>query len=133
MKKADKIKTVMKEFKSGTLHSGSKKGPKVTSPKQAIAIALNQSRTLKKADGGMAAADKQQAATSVLQDASKVGFKKGGWIQDAIKKPGALRKSLGVKEGAVIPKGKLKSAANSSNPTTARRANLAMTLRKLGK
>ena len=32
---------IFKEFKAGTLHSGSKKGPKVTSRKQAIAIALS--------------------------------------------------------------------------------------------
>ena len=106
MKKSEKIKTVMKEFKAGELHSGSKKGPKVTNPKQAVAIAMQQSKGLKK--GGM-------------------------WIQEAIKKPGALKKSLGVKEGDTIPKGKLKAAAKSSNPTTARRANLAMTLSKLGK
>jgi hypothetical protein len=34
----------MKEYKAGTLRSGSKKGPKVTSRKQAIAIGLNQDR-----------------------------------------------------------------------------------------
>lgn len=39
-----KIKKVLKEYKSGKLHSGSKKGPEVTNPKQAIAIALNESR-----------------------------------------------------------------------------------------
>lgn len=33
---------IMHEFKQGKLHSGSKKGPKVTNRKQAIAIALNQ-------------------------------------------------------------------------------------------
>jgi hypothetical protein len=38
-----KVKTVMDEWKAGTLHSGSKKGPKVTSQRQAIAIALSQS------------------------------------------------------------------------------------------
>ena len=38
-----KVKTVMDEWKAGTLHSGSKKGPKVTSQKQAVAIALSQS------------------------------------------------------------------------------------------
>ena len=38
------VEGVMKEFKEGSLHSGSKKGPKVTSRKQAIAIALNQKR-----------------------------------------------------------------------------------------
>jgi len=41
--KQAKVKLVMDEWKAGTLHSGSKKGPKVTSRSQAIAIALNQS------------------------------------------------------------------------------------------
>jgi hypothetical protein len=36
------VKQVMTEFKGGKLHSGSKKGPKVKSRKQAIAIALKQ-------------------------------------------------------------------------------------------
>jgi hypothetical protein len=39
-----KVRTVLHEFKEGTLHSGSKRGPKVTDRKQAIAIALNQAR-----------------------------------------------------------------------------------------
>ena len=39
-----KIEKVMKEFKSGKLHSGSKKGPEVTNPKQAIAIGLSEAR-----------------------------------------------------------------------------------------
>lgn len=43
-KKAAKVEKVMKEFKSGKLHSGSKKGPKVTNPKQAIAIGLSEAR-----------------------------------------------------------------------------------------
>jgi len=34
----------MHEFKEGDLHSGSKKGPKVTNPKQAIAIAISEAR-----------------------------------------------------------------------------------------
>ena len=34
----------MREFKKGKLHSGSKKGPKVKSRKQAIAIGLSQQR-----------------------------------------------------------------------------------------
>ena len=33
------------------------------------------------------------------------------WIQKAIKKPGALRKALGVKEGKTIPAKKLAAAA----------------------
>lgn len=39
-----KMETVMHEFKRGTLHSGSKKGPKVTSRKQAIAIGMSEAR-----------------------------------------------------------------------------------------
>ena len=38
-----KMKTEMHKFKEGTLHSGSTKGPVVTNPKQAIAIALHES------------------------------------------------------------------------------------------
>ena len=40
----DKVEKVMGEFKRGTLHSGSKKGPEVTSKKQAIAIAMSEKR-----------------------------------------------------------------------------------------
>ena len=39
-----KIEKVMKEFKKNELHSGSKKGPVVTNPKQGIAIALSEAR-----------------------------------------------------------------------------------------
>ena len=45
---ANKVKKVMGEFKRGTLHSGSKKGPKVKSRKQAVAIALSEQRRAKK-------------------------------------------------------------------------------------
>lgn len=41
-KKKGKIEKVMHEFKEGTLHSGSKKGPKVKNRKQAIAIAMSE-------------------------------------------------------------------------------------------
>lgn len=39
-----KIHKVMREFKEGELHSGLKKGPKVSSRAQAIAIGLNEAR-----------------------------------------------------------------------------------------
>ena len=39
-----KVAKVMHEYKKGKLHSGSKKGPKVTSRKQAVAIALSEGR-----------------------------------------------------------------------------------------
>ena len=43
-KSKKKIKKVMTEMKEGKLHSGSKKGPLVTNPKQGIAIALSEAR-----------------------------------------------------------------------------------------
>ncbi len=47
-KKQAKVKKVMKEYKSGELHSGSKKGPVVKDRKQAIAIAMSESGQSKK-------------------------------------------------------------------------------------
>jgi hypothetical protein len=55
------------------------------------------------------------------------------WIQGAIKKPAALRKTLGVKKGEKIPEAKLKKAEHSKNPTTAKRAHLAEILKKMHK
>lgn len=46
-----KVKKVMKEFEEGKLHSGSKKGPVVENPKQAIAIALSEKRKVNKKKG----------------------------------------------------------------------------------
>lgn len=39
-----KMKKVMHEFKEGKLHSGSKKGPEVTNPRQAVAIAYSEAK-----------------------------------------------------------------------------------------
>ena len=39
-----KMKKVMSEYKKGDLHSGSKKGPVVSNPKQAVAIGLSEAR-----------------------------------------------------------------------------------------
>jgi hypothetical protein len=44
-KAQSKIHKVMHEMKEGKLHSGSKKGPVVTNPKQGIAIALSEARS----------------------------------------------------------------------------------------
>lgn len=53
------------------------------------------------------------------------------WIQEAIKHPGALHKSLHVKEGEKIPVSKLKKAEHSKNPILRKRAVLAETLKKM--
>jgi len=55
---------------------------------------------------------------------------KKNWIESAVKKPGALRKSLKVKAGEDIQKNKLDKALNSKNKLTAKRARLAKTLKK---
>ena len=55
---------------------------------------------------------------------------KKNWIQGAIKKPGALRKSLKIKKGQKIPLKKLQAAAKKSGKL-GQRARLALTLRRL--
>ena len=50
------------------------------------------------------------------------------WIAGAIKKPGALRKSLGVKAGETIPAKKLAKAAKAPGKL-GQRARLAQTLK----
>lgn len=47
-KGAKKVERAMGEFKSGELHSGSKSGPMVKNPKQAVAIALSEARNVGK-------------------------------------------------------------------------------------
>lgn len=56
--KGGKVQKVMREYKEGKLHSGSKKGPLVKNREQAVAIALSEARKAgakipKKAEGGI--------------------------------------------------------------------------------
>ena len=46
--KKGKVEKVMSEYKAGTLHSGSKTGPVVTSRKQALAIGISEAKKSKK-------------------------------------------------------------------------------------
>jgi hypothetical protein len=55
-------------------------------------------------------------------------YAKGGWIKDAIKKPGALREQLGAKKGEPIPAKKLAAAAKKPGKL-GQRARLAQTLK----
>lgn len=54
------------------------------------------------------------------------------WIQEAIKKPGALREQLGVKKGEKIPAAKLEKAAKAPGKL-GQRARLAKTLKGMKK
>ena len=60
------------------------------------------------------------------------GMAGGKWIQEAIKKPGALRKELGVKAGEKIPAKKL-AAATKKPGKVGKRARLAETLKGFNK
>lgn len=52
-------------------------------------------------------------------------------IRKAIKHPGALRKTAGVKNGHTIPLATLRELSHSQNKKTAQRARFALTLRKI--
>lgn len=58
--------------------------------------------------------------------------KNGKWIQSAIKKPGALKKELGVKKDEKIPAKKLAAAAKKPG-VEGKRARLAETLKNFKK
>jgi hypothetical protein len=54
------------------------------------------------------------------------------WIAEAIKKPGALRKSLKVKKGKKIPSAALEKASKKKGKL-GQRARLAQTLRRIAR
>jgi hypothetical protein len=79
--------------------------------------------------------DGKVTKADVLKGRGVEVFKKGGsakWIQSAIKKPGSLRKSLGVKKGEKIPAAKLAKAAKAPGKM-GQRARLAQTLKGMKK
>ena len=57
---------------------------------------------------------------------------KKNWIKGAIKKPGSLRKALGVKKGQKIPAAKLNAAAKKKGKI-GQKARLAKTLKNMKK
>ena len=79
--------------------------------------------------------DGEVTKADILKGRGVPGMKKGGstnWIKGAIKKPGALRKSLGAKPGKPIPAKKLAAAAKKPGKM-GQRARLAQTLKGLKK
>jgi hypothetical protein len=91
-----------------------------------------QERTLagKKMGAPKLVKDKELDASPIERKQAGAVAKNGKWIQKAIKKPGALRKSLGVKKGEKIPAGKLAAAAKKGGKL-GQRARLAQTLKKM--
>jgi len=111
-----KISKVMREYKAGELHSGSKKGPKVTNPKQAIAIALSEAGKSKKgyAEGGAkkpAPLTQEEKEDAIRKDQARgvkvmLGKAKGGMAKHPdeamdkalikkMVKPSVLKKAMG--------------------------------------
>ena len=79
--------------------------------------------------------DKEGARIGQRRDPTRVednGYKAGGWIKGAIKKPGALRAQLDAKPGQKIPAKKLFAAAKAPGKL-GQRARLAQTLGKMNK
>jgi hypothetical protein len=76
--------------------------------------------------------DGKVTQADILKGRGVEAMKKGGatknFIQNAIKKPGALRASLGVKAGEKIPAKKLNAAAKQPGKM-GQRARLAKTLK----
>ena len=99
VKGAAKINKVMGEFKRGELHSGSKKGPEVTSKKQATAIALSEAR---------------KAGAKIPQPVQKKGL--GG----SVEAPDALMARMTPKELAMgragVEAAKARLAARNADP-----------------
>ena len=74
--------------------------------------------------------DGKVTKADILKGRGVPGAKKGGFIKEAIKKPGALRKALGVKKGEKIPAEKLAKAAKAPGKM-GQRARLAQLLKKM--
>ena len=93
-----------------------------------------------RASRGMGAMKKDKIPGAVVKkrrdNTDFLQFAEGGstdkWIQGAIKKPGALRKELGVKAGKTIPAKKLAKAAKAPGKL-GQRGGVAETLKGMKK
>ncbi len=121
----NKVRTVMKEFKSGSLKSSS--GKKVTNPKQAIAIALSEAGKSKPKlkEGGHMKESKEMMKkevsfmkkkgapkSMVKHEMAEMGMKKGGMAKYAkgggvASKMGTVKTAAPSRDGVAV-KGKTK-------------------------
>ena len=116
-----KAEETMKEYQRDSRNRGS-----ITAPKTRGQVGEEAMAEGRKAAKEAAAEERRES-----RGMKSGGLSKGGkWIQSAIKKPGALKKSLGVKVGEKIPAGKLAKAAKTPGKL-GQRARLAQTLKKM--
>lgn len=108
-----KVGKVMGEFGKGQLHSGSKSGPVVKNPKQAVAIALSEARKagakipVRKAEGGIVTQDKPKSAYPKPEtaDAKKKREQSAQDVMErAAKHADELAKGPGYKKGGEVKK-----------------------------
>ena len=97
--------------------------------KEAVAANMSNDQLPIKSKGE---GDEESVDEITFEESEAIGEAKKKWIQQAIGKPGALHKQLGVPSSKKIPAGKLTTAAKKGGKL-GQRARLALTLRKLKK
>jgi hypothetical protein len=118
VKGAAKVAKVMGEFKSGDLHSGSKSGPKVTSRKQATAIAMSEAR---KAGAKMPQPVQKKSLGGILSAISPVAAIASGKPENLLTAFGGLN---GLALQQLLKKKKDQQATPAAAPVAAKKGGM---------